>query len=85
MRGPLDILRESWEASRRSNESVVSHVLMMRERLAQMSELVQENMKRAQQKQKAWYDRNAREREFQPSDKVLVLLPTTTNKLLVQW
>ena len=85
VRGPLDILRESWEASRRSNESVVSHVLMMCERLAQMSELVQENMKRAQQKQKAWYDRNAREREFQPSDQVLVLLPTTTNKLLAQW
>ena len=83
--GPLDILRELWEASHRSNESVVSHVLMMCERLAQMSELVQENMKRAQQKQKAWYDRNAREREFQPYDQVLVLLPTTTNKLLAQW
>ena len=85
VRGPLDILRESWEASHRSNESVVSHVLMMREKLAQMSELVQENMKTARQKQKAWYDRNAQEREFQPSDQVLVLLPTTTNKLLAQW
>ena len=50
VRGPLDILRESWEANHRSNESVVSHVLMMCERLAQMSELVQENLKRAQQK-----------------------------------
>ena len=85
MRGPLDILRESWEASRRSSESVVSHVLMMREKLAQMSELVQENMKKAQQKQKTWYDRNSREREFHPGDEVLVLLPTTTNKLLAQW
>ena len=85
VRGPLDILRESWEASRRSSESVVSHVLMMREKLAQMSELVQENMKKAQQKQKTWYDRNSREREFHPADEVLVLLPTTTNKLLAQW
>ena len=85
VRGPLDILRESWEASRWSSESVVSHVLMMREKLAQMSELVQENMKKAQQKQKTWYDRNSREHEFQPADEVLVLLPTTTNKLLVQW
>ena len=50
-----------------------------------MLELVQENMKRAQQKQKAWYDRNAWEREFQPSDEGLILLPTTTNKLLAQW
>ena len=52
-------MRVSWEVSHRSNESLLSHVLMMHERLAQMSELVQENMKRAQQKQKAWYDRNA--------------------------
>ena len=83
--GPLDILQESWEASRRSNESVESHVLMMRERLAQMSELVQENLKRAQQKPKARYDPNAWEHEFQPSNEVLVLLPTTANKLLAQW
>ena len=58
---------------------------MMHEKLAQMSELVQENMKKAQQKQKTWYDRNSRECDFQPADEVLVLLPTTTNKLLAQW
>lgn len=34
VRGALDILQESWEASQRSSESVISHVLMMRERLA---------------------------------------------------
>ena len=28
--------------------------------------------------QKRWYDRNAREREFNEGDQVLVLLPTTT-------
>ena len=47
--------------------------------------LVQENLSRAQRQQKEWYDRNARSREFQPGDQVLVLLPTSTNKLLAQW
>ena len=31
VRGPLDILRESWEADKRSNESIVSYVLSIGE------------------------------------------------------
>ena len=54
MRGSLDVLREEWEASKRSDESVLSHVLLMRERLEEMSELVSENLKGAQKRQKLW-------------------------------
>ena len=50
-----------------------------------MTELVQENLGRAQKVQKTWYDRNARLREFEPGDSVLVLLPTSTSKLRAQW
>ena len=57
----------------------------MREKLAKMSEIVQENLERAQATQKKWYDRTARTRGFMPGDKVLVLLPTSTNKLRAQW
>ena len=57
--GPLDILKESWEASNKSNESVVSYVLSMQEKLQKMTELFQENLSKAQGKQKAWYDKNA--------------------------
>ena len=32
-----------------------------------------------------WYDVKARLREFKAGDPVLVLLPTSTNKLLAQW
>eukprot|EP00731_Ephydatia_muelleri_P026442 Em0018g542a len=42
-RGPLDILRETWKASKRSDESVVSYVLTVQQKLAKMSELVSEN------------------------------------------
>ena len=85
VRGPLDILKETWEASSHSNESVVSYVLTIQERLAKMSELARENLSRAQQQQKRWYDQNARERMFEDGDHVLVLLPTATNKLLAKW
>ena len=65
-------------------ESVVSYVLLVRERLARMAELAQENLGRAQQQQKRWYDTNARSRTFHPGDQVLVQLPSSTNKLWAQ-
>ena len=50
-----------------------------------MAELAKGNLQRSQNKQKQWYDRTARQRSFQPGEEVLVLLPTTKNKLLAQW
>ena len=32
VRGPLDVLKEGWEANKRSSESVVAHVLTLRKR-----------------------------------------------------
>ena len=40
MRGPLDNMKESWEASTKSDESLVSYVLAVPEKLVKMSELV---------------------------------------------
>ena len=85
VRGPLDILRETWEASHKSEESVVSYVLATQEKLRDMAEIVQKNLTKAQKKQKLWYDQNARMREFAAGDPVLVLLPTSTSKLRGQW
>ena len=85
VRGPLDILRESWEANGRSTESVVSYVLHIREKLEKMMDLVQVNMKKAQHQQKQWYDRSSCTREFEVGEEVLVLLPTATNKLFARW
>ena len=85
VRGPLDVLKESWEAERRSDLNVIAYITLMRERLEEMSEHVHKNMQSAQTRQKSWYDKNARERSFQPGDQVLVLLPTSTSKLTAQW
>ena len=81
--GPLDILKETWEAEE-SEERVVSYILSVQEKLAGMMELVKQNFIKAKAQQKAWYDRNARKRELQPGEQVLVLLHTSTSKLLVQ-
>eukprot|EP00731_Ephydatia_muelleri_P034653 Em0070g9a len=85
VRGPLDKLKETWKASKRSGESVISYVLTVQQKLAMMSELVSDNCKEAQMTQKRWYDQSARKREFMEGDQVLVLLPTVTNKLMAKW
>ena len=79
------MLKETWEGKEKSSESVVSHILTMRDRMEAMKELVMENMEKAQTIQKKWYDQNARYRELKVGSKVLVLLPSSTNKLLAQW
>ena len=79
------MLRQAWEAYEKSDESVVSHVLSIRDRMEKMAELVQSNLTNAQEKQKNWYDANARQREFEIADQVLVLLPTSSSKLLAEW
>ena len=85
VRGPLDVLKESWIQSDKSDTNVVSHVLTMRDRLDDMKEIVKDNLEAAQQLQKSWYDKRARERHFQEGDDVLVLLPTSSSKLEAQW
>jgi len=85
VRGPLDVLKETWEAKEKTDESVLSHLMLMRERLEKMSQLSQTNTRKAQQGQKTWYDKHARFRRFEPGERVLVLLPTDTSKFLAQW
>ncbi len=85
VRGPLDLLKEQWEGPKDGTCSVVQYVIQMRERLEEMTSLAQENIKKAQQTQKVWYDKKARERSFEPGQRVLLLLPTSENKLLAKW
>ena len=76
VRDPLDILKEGWKAGKRASESVISHVLSLREHLELMSELVKEHISETQQKQKVWYDQTVRMRELRPNDQVLASPPT---------
>ncbi|KAM7394882.1 hypothetical protein PAMA_006561 [Pampus argenteus] len=87
VQGPLDLLRKSWEgpSTAASDRGVVQFVLEMRDRLERYQEEAMVNLREAQKNQKAWYDQNARHREFQPGQKILLLLPSSNSKLLAKW
>ena len=48
VRGLLDILCETWEASAKSSDIVVSYILSIQDKLAKLQELVHTNLKNAQ-------------------------------------
>ena len=47
--------------------------------------LAQDNVRKLDIKQNAFYDKRARSRKFDVGDKVLLLLPSESNKVLLQW
>ena len=85
VRGPLDVLEESWTGCCGEETSAIAHVVEMRNSLEQMSELVKRNMEKAQSKQKTLYDRKAKARNLEAGDNVLVLLPMQQNRLKLEW
>eukprot|EP00731_Ephydatia_muelleri_P012035 Em0006g929a len=85
VRGPLDVLQESWVAKEKSSENVVSHIMSIREKMAQMTMVVQENLEKMQASQKSWYDQNARVRTLNEGAMVLILLPMSSSALTAQW
>ena len=56
VRGPLAVIKETWLEGQPSEENLITRVLEIRRRLATMQQVVQENLKQAQGKQKRWYD-----------------------------
>ncbi|KAL6471724.1 hypothetical protein MHYP_G00203740 [Metynnis hypsauchen] len=57
----------------------------MQQRIDAVAPIVREHMEEAQRAQQRAYNRPAQPREFQPGDRVLVLVPTTTCKFLATW
>lgn len=84
LRSPLRMLRESWEGSG-EDTTVVEYVLGLLERLHVAKKIAAENMSTSQLKAKAYYDRTARKRTFEVSDRVMLLRCSKKNKLEVHW
>ena len=61
------------------------YVLSLRNRLEETCELARANLLQAQGKQKPQYDKKEQDRMFKVGQKVLVLLPSDHNKLLLRW
>ena len=61
------------------------YVIDLRERLQKTCKLAQDNVRKLDIKQNAFYDKRARSRKFDVGDRVLLLLPSESNKVLLQW
>ena len=85
--GPIHILRELWiqDIDELEVKSSYQYVLDLRERLNDTLKLAKEQLESSQARQKKHFDKKTKARRFSPGDKVLVLLPTDANKLLVHW
>lgn len=83
-RGLLQTLREEWERNPTMTQNPSAYRQAFQHRVQLVRELARSNLLQAQQLQKERYNAHSKEREFKPGQKVLVLLPTSTSKLLTQ-
>ena len=83
----MQLLRELWDddVPNPKFRTTYEYVIDLNDRLQETCRLAQEELIKAREVQKAYYDRKAKLRKFSVGDKCLVLLPTVTNKLLAQW
>ena len=82
----MSILKELWteEIADPQVRTTYHYDLDLRERLESTAALARENLEKASTQEK-YFNRTARTRTLKVGDKVLVLLPTDSNKLLLQW
>ncbi|XP_072039803.1 uncharacterized protein [Amphiura filiformis] len=85
VRGPLDIIRESWTGPSSNDKTVIQYIVDLRDKLHDMTKQAHEHLEVAQQRQKTWYDKHSRDRSLRPGQQVLVLLPTHPSKVLTRW
>ena len=86
-RGPMTILKQLWtkEVEEPEVKNSYQYVFELREKLEDTLKLAHSELEKALQRGKHYYDRKSKVRKFQPGEKVLVLLPTDHNNLLMQW
>lgn len=87
IKGPMSVLKRLWTDEEEDTEIKNSYryVLELREKLDEMTRAAQESLGKSLNRQKLYFDQRTRERKFEVNEKVLVLLPTEANKLLMQW
>ncbi|KAJ8050432.1 hypothetical protein HOLleu_03637 [Holothuria leucospilota] len=87
VRGPMTILRELWTGETTDDETKTTYqyILDLRQRLEDTCEMARNELQKAGERSKFYYDRRTREKNFKVGNKVLLLLPTDENKLLMHW
>lgn len=87
VRGPLTILHELLTNEKLDQDlrNSYRHVHELRQRLEEAAELAISNSKISAQKYKEYFDKKAKPRSLSAGDEVLLLLPSSHNKLNMQW
>ena len=87
VRGPMAIIRELWTNTKIEGDAKdeYHYVIDLKERLVKTWELAHQTLGEMALKYKRYYEVKAKTRKLKVGDKVLVLLPTDQNKLLLQW
>ena len=87
VRGPMSILRELWTSEQCDDEVTTSYeyVLDLRNRIADTCEIARQELEKSQASNKEHFDKSSKPRSLEVGQKVLLLLPSDSNKLLVQW
>ena len=87
VRGPLSILKQLWTKELEDEEvkTTYQYVVDLRERLEETIQVVQDKLKQSSKRYKHYADSKAKDRQFKQGDEVLLLLPTESNKLIMQW
>ncbi|XP_033729482.1 uncharacterized protein LOC117318627 [Pecten maximus] len=87
VRGPMMILKELLTKEIPDDEikTTYQYVIDLKEKMEETCQIAMEHLKDAKVVQRRHFNRRAKSRELKAGDKVLVLLPTKANKLLLQW
>lgn len=87
VRGPLTILHDLWSNRKVDVETRTTYefIFELRNRLEETAEIVASNANISANRYKKYFDRKSTQRSFKPNDEVLVLLPESSNKLLMTW
>lgn len=87
VRGPLSVLRDLWEdrTLQDDDRSTFRYVVELQDKLAETAKIAAENADISSSRYKTYFDVRSQDRQFQPGDEVLLLLPSDTSKLLVAW
>ncbi|GFT66576.1 hypothetical protein TNCV_2737701 [Trichonephila clavipes] len=87
--GPISLLKEVWVGERNIpttlSRSVEKYLEDLIEKLRKAHEIAAETADATQNNYASYYNLRSREKQFKVGDKVLVLLPSSTHKLMKTW
>ena len=85
VRGPIEILKDSWENVEKEKFNVCVYVEELQKRLQKIRDTVLERERQVKDRMKTSYDAKTKPREFQEGSMVLLRVPGLCGKLSDAW